>query len=416
MKQGNIVGVVLLSILALMLIGIMVLGIIFKPNFTFSFGLFSFTTGITEENSKVIGEYSVPIKNIEEIQIKWKAGLVKLSTHSDSDEIKFTEKARKDADENKKLNYTTTDNKLVISTDSNISWRFLNFSQEEKILDISIPADKSDVLKSIVINSASADTSAKNITINNLKTETASGDISIIDCTMNSCSLSSMSGDIDVNNASPIDGKTINSISLSSTSGEILVSDCTVKTLEATSTSGDINIKSVTANDRLSSTTTSGYIENTNCKANVIEMNSTSGNIESDKSSSENMNIGTVSGDITCRGNHSKLNCGTTSGEIEANGEYTEIDINSISGDIDITTDVMPISVKYSTTSGNSELNIPLNSKNGFKASYSTTSGDFYSNLPITTTENTRVYGNGKYSYTFSSVSGDLNINSKNWL
>ena len=374
MKQGKIVGVALLSILALMLIGIMILGIIFEPNFTFSFGLFSFTTGITEENSKVIGEYSVPIKNIEEIQIKWKAGLVKFSTHNDSDEIKFTEKARKDADENKKLNYTTNDNKLVISTDFSIGWRFFSFGAEEKILDISIPADKPNVLKSIVINSASADTSAKNITINNLKTETASGDISIIDCTINSCNLSSMSGDIDVNNANPIDGKTINLISLNSTSGEISISDCTVKTLETNSTSGDI---------------------------------------ESDKCSSENMNIGTVSGGVTCLGNHNKLYCGTTSGEIEADGEFTEIDINSISGDIDITTSVMPTLVKYSTTSGNSELNIPSNSKDGFKVSYSTTSGDFYSNLPITTTDNTRVYGNGKYSYTFSSVSGDLNINSK---
>lgn len=54
MKQGNIVGVVLLSILALMLIGIMVLGIIFKPNFTFSFGLFHLPQALLKRTARLL--------------------------------------------------------------------------------------------------------------------------------------------------------------------------------------------------------------------------------------------------------------------------------------------------------------------------------------------------------------------------
>lgn len=99
----------------------------------------------------------------------------------------------------------------------------------------------------------------------------------------------------------------------------------------------------------------------------------------------------------------------STSGEISFSGSAQKIEIENVSRDIAVSVDNLPTEIEIDSTSGAVVFN-PKGERN-FKIKYSTTSGKYKSDLPCTVDGKYCVFGDGKYEYKISTVSGNLTVN-----
>ena len=114
--------------------------------------------------------------------------------------------------------------------------------------------------------------------------------------------------------------------------------------------------------------------------------------------------------DVTAR----QLEISTVSGDVSANGNFTIIDTNGVSGSVDITTYSIPIEIDAETVSGDFTVRVPMDI-NGFTIDYDTVSGDitgndFYANGGAKIDKGRQTFGDGSTKIDFDSVSGDLEI------
>ena len=100
------------------------------------------------------------------------------------------------------------------------------------------------------------------------------------------------------------------------------------------------------------------------------------------------------------------------SGDVTIQTDYVEdFDMDSVSGNATLDLGVCPSRIDFDTVSGNCTIRIPSNS--GFKVRTSTVSGKTSCSIPATVSDNRIEAGDGKASFSFNSVSGDLRIESK---
>ena len=155
------------------------------------------------------------------------------------------------------------------------------------------------------------DSSAEDISVEQLTAKTLSGDIEFENCMAKACEINTMSGDVTLNDCTFVSG------SCTTVSGDVEADDCNLQDVFVKTTSGDIEFTDVTAGD-LSAEAVSGDIE--------IELADCEGYLA---------HVKTTCGDVS-------LNYNDESIEIIRSGSYVlgdgqvKLNLTSVSGDISV--------------------------------------------------------------------------------
>lgn len=413
MKTARKVGIVIWALVAVLLVGLMITGIAVGPQFLTNRLVFYSGSGLNDENTEIAGEYSVDIEDIKEINLNWKSGLIRISTYNGND-IKLTERVPNNSKEYDKMTYKVKSGKLSVDSNAGVEWYFLSFGPVQKILHIEIPEDKPELLESIIIDSESADVAVEGLNIENLQAELTSGDVKIDSSKIDNCNVKSTSGEITMDQLEAYSKKGNNTIQAECTSGDVKLYKCTAKTANLSSTSGDSTCDNLTATNSVVVSSTSGDVKISDCETSDLKLSSSSGEVLAEFTTADSITASSTSGNVSLNADAKKINCSSSSGDVTADGKIYGADMNSTSGNIVVTSSVVLTEVDFSTSSGDMRLYIPSDDKNGFTATYDTSAGDFYSDLEINSNRDDSefTYGNGKYTYTFESSSGDLTIDS----
>ncbi|MDE7124518.1 MAG: DUF4097 domain-containing protein, partial [Eubacterium sp.] len=109
-----------------------------------------------------------------------------------------------------------------------------------------------------------------------------------------------------------------------------------------------------------------------------------------------------------------QLDITTVSGNVTAKGNFTVIDTGGVSGSVDVTTYSVPSKVDAETVSGDFTIRVPKDIS-GFTIDYDTVSGDvtgndFYTSGGAQIEKGKQTFGDGSTKIDFESVSGDFEI------
>lgn len=172
MKTNAIVRIVLLSLLALVLIGILLTGIL-ADSFAFHIGGSSGTT--------IEYEASVDAATVRNIEINWACGNVVVKTEN-VDQIIFRETS--DTDIKHPMTYNCTDGELELNySNATVSFGFNN--QQEKNLVVIVPLDW--VCQELTIDGAALEVTINGLTVSELSIDGAatrlnfSGSVDMLD-------------------------------------------------------------------------------------------------------------------------------------------------------------------------------------------------------------------------------------------
>lgn len=168
----------------------------------------------------------------------------------------------------------------------------------------------------------------------------------------------------------------------------------TLRAFKFSGISADLNLN-CTVVDSVEASTTSGNIVLIGC--NVISL----------------VKVNTISGktEVNLMAPMNEFNGKSTSGTFSVNApSVTQVDVGTVSGDISLTVTTEPDQLIVDTTSGNVNLTLPRNS--AFTLEYHSTSGEVRSDLPYTKSSKKYIFGVGNKGYMVSTVSGNLWIKS----
>lgn len=223
MKRNAIVRIVLLSILALSLVGVLIGGIAFK-RYTAP-GII--VRGTTE--APVVSRNHFNADEIDRLNIDWAAGKIVILPVEGS-EIAVTEELMGEEDEMVlKLDGST----LYVEYSENVV--SLNFgSINKKNLYITVPQDW--VCKELDIDAASATVQAERLTIQKAASSTASGDHTFRDCKVEQLTLETVSGNLDYSGT--LDKLDFGGISAQA---DVLLTNFP-KSIDVETVSGDVNL------------------------------------------------------------------------------------------------------------------------------------------------------------------------------
>lgn len=312
MKKSAIARIVIWSVVALVLTGILISSlVIFKKGFWASFlnesiiDSFRYETHIYDnENEYIAGSSAVISEQITNIEVDWISGNVRISAY-DGDKVQFEEKSNNEFEEKYQLRYRVKGDTLYIKPCKSMR----TFSKiPDKDLEISIPYDLALVMNKIDVETASAEISLAEITARELDFSTASGDVWLEKCSAVDMDIENVSGYINLTetNADNLDAEfvssnieimgTVGRLNVESVSGNVyLVSDTAPNSVDVQTVSGDIKFE-IPENDGFS-----------------IELDSVSGKITSDfpltlnkgtkiyGNGSRDYEFETVSGDVSIK-------------------------------------------------------------------------------------------------------------------
>lgn len=223
MKRNAIVRIVLFSILALSLVGVLIGGIAFKrysaPGII--------VRGTTE--APVVSRNHFNAEEIDRLNIDWAAGKIVILPVEGS-EIAVTEELLGEEDEMVlKLDGSTL---YVEYSENAVS---LNFgSINKKNLYITVPQDW--VCKELDIDAASADVQAEFLTVEKMEASTASGEHTFRDCKVEQLTLETVSGNLDYSG-------TLDKLDFGGVSAQAdVVLTNSPKSIEVETVSGDVNL------------------------------------------------------------------------------------------------------------------------------------------------------------------------------
>ena len=124
----------------------------------------------------------------------------------------------------------------------------------------------------------------------------------------------------------------------------------------------------------------------------------------------EDLEISTVSGEVTIDGTVENVNVDTTSGNIALSGTFTEIETDTVSGALTAICTACPQSFVGDSTSGAFQVTLPADSS--FTLEYDSTSGSLVSDFALEEDSGTYTVaaGDGSCKLSFDTVSGDLHL------
>lgn len=277
MKKSAIARIVIWSVVALVLTGILIGTLIFRenPNAPIILGEAQ-DYKYDNENEYTVGASELPAESFTSISVDWISGNVYVLAY-DGDIVKIEEESHEDIEEKYELRWRVKENTLYIKPcKSTNSWNLAN-KIPTKALFIYIPENLAVTMNKVKIETASAEISVTGIAANEIDTATASGDTWLEKCGAIDINIENVSGYVNLTetNAESLDTETV--------SGNVEIMG-TVKELSAESVSGTIFLHTSEAPSSAEISTVSGEIkfklpENDGF---YIELDSVSGKVTSD--------------------------------------------------------------------------------------------------------------------------------------
>lgn len=277
MKKSAIARIVIWSVVALVLTGILISVLIFRenPNAPIIFGK---EQGYNYSNEKeyTVGANEMPAEPFTSISVDWISGNVFVLAY-DGDTVKIEETSTDDIEEKYALRWCVKENTLYIKPcKSTNSWNLVN-KIPTKDLFLYIPDNLAITMNKISVDTASACISITGITANQIDTTTASGDTWLEKCDAIEMDIENVSGYVNLTetNSEKIDAETV--------SGNVEIMG-TVEELSADSVSGTVLLSTGEAPQSAEISTVSGEIKFTLPENDgfYIDFDSVSGKVTSE--------------------------------------------------------------------------------------------------------------------------------------
>lgn len=279
MKKSAVTRIVIWSVVAVLLVGILIGSLVLAENSNASIidmGTYE-NYRYDNENEYAVGNTEYASASISNIEIDWVSGKVNIIPY-DGDTVKIEETSAKAIEEKYELRWRVKENTLYIKPCKSTGTWNLAEKIPTKTLYIYLPEDLAVAMNKIEIDTASAWISIIGITATEVDTTTASGDTWLEKCTVTNLNIENVSGYVNCTefSAEKIDAETV--------SGNVEIMG-SVKELDVESVSGTVYYcSSSTAPDSADVSTVSGEIKleiHDNDGFN-IDFDSVSGKITSD--------------------------------------------------------------------------------------------------------------------------------------
>lgn len=237
-KTSALIRLIASSLVALILIGILLTGILgkgfhFNSNFSFGFGNHYDNAG-----DYSAGNGSVAADTLNDLEINWISGEINILP-TDGAEIEIQERSSGNLEKKDKLHYLYRDGKLTIQyKESNTWFNLFSFSsQEDKKLEVKIPRRLISQLSDVRVDSTSADINISDLTTKKLSLDNVSGTVTGKNVTVSErVDSDTVSGSISMEGS-------LSNIDSESVSGSCTyISAVTPRSVDMESVSGDITL------------------------------------------------------------------------------------------------------------------------------------------------------------------------------
>lgn len=250
MRKSAIVRIVIWSVVALVLTGILISALVFKKNPDAP--IISNDYKYDNENEYSVGTTELPATAFTSVRVDWISGSIYLHAY-DGDKVKVEETSNDDIEEKYQLRWLVKDNTLYIRPCKSMSSWNLADEIPTKDLFIYIPNDLAVIMDEVEIDNSSACMSISGITADEFDIASVSGDIWFEKCNANEMKIENVSGYVnltetnaDIFDIENVSGNVeimgiVNSLSADSVSGEVLL--CTnqaPQSADISTVSGDI--------------------------------------------------------------------------------------------------------------------------------------------------------------------------------
>lgn len=324
MKTSAIVRIIIWSVVAVLLCGVLIAGL--SSHFSWSFleniGL-SWSSFRYDEQGYSIGDFQTDAE-IHTLNIHWIGGSVHF-TISEDDSVAVEEKSSKPLDEDDRMRYKVDGGVLTIRARK--SGMFFGIGKKlSKDLTVAVPKELAGKLTQIAADCVSASVSLSDMTVQTLQIDTVSGNISIQNSKIGSASFDSVSGRTSISDC------TVDSISCDSTSGSVTCNSVSANSLEMNSTSGRCKFSG--AVKKVDADTVSGSVEiDSSTEIERFESDTVSGSVllRIPDSNGFTAKLDSVSGDFNCNAPVTSSKSSRTYADGSANFNF-----DSVSGDVTI--------------------------------------------------------------------------------
>lgn len=258
------------------------------------------------------GDASVPMDQVDRIEIEWVAGEVKLAAGT-GDAVTFSESSAKPLTDKQTLRYAVRENKLIVSYCESTSriWDWLDLDKlnmPSKDLTLTVPAALMDSLREIQVDAVSATVSSTDVRARKFQVESVSGDILI----------SGMAGE---------------ELETQSISGHVEITDMDVRELDMETVSGSLSAAGKA--DSVDTEATSGSTALTlDAAPRKLDMDSVSGKIRVYLPASADdftAALDSVSGDLSC-----DFPSVLKNGRFTVGGGGSAYQFETVSGDVEL--------------------------------------------------------------------------------
>lgn len=253
MKKTAIVRIVIWSVVALVLTGILISALVFKKNPDAS--VISNDYKYDNEKEYSVGATELSATEFTSVRVDWISGNIYLHAY-DGDKVKVEETSNDDIEEKYELRWLVKDNTLYIRPCKSMSSWSLTDEFPTKDLFIYIPYDLAAMMDKVHIDNASASVNISGITAEEFDIASASGDIWYEKCDADEMKIENVSGyinitetNIDIFDIESVSGNVeimgiVNSLNIDSVSGEVILCTNQVpQSADVSTVSGDIKFQ-----------------------------------------------------------------------------------------------------------------------------------------------------------------------------
>lgn len=192
MKTSAVIRIVIWTLVALILVGVLLVGI---GGYSF-FNMRSWDASYSDGDYK-LGGGSVDASGISRVEVDWVAGDITI-TPTDGSEITFEESSRYEIRERDLMYYDVSNGKLTIRYRRNErDWHFFGFNRSlQKSLNVKLPRSMFDRLDVLEVMNVSALVGIDSVEARNIEIDSVSGGIRLTGITCDDLEISSVSGEI----------------------------------------------------------------------------------------------------------------------------------------------------------------------------------------------------------------------------
>lgn len=198
-KQSALVRIIAWSVVALVLVGVLVLGLTGNLGSGIGgFSLFGINLGshYADADKYIAGPGEIPADKIHELEINWLDGNVEVEVY-DGDTVQFSETSHRKLSEKKQMHYYNKNGKLIIQYQKSFTGIF-NFvgTGGNKELTVKIPESIAGDFGDVRIDTVSADTQVSGITGDKFRFDSTSGGIRLEECSASEFDTDTTSGSV----------------------------------------------------------------------------------------------------------------------------------------------------------------------------------------------------------------------------